>query len=342
MEEIIIVVICLILNALLAAAEMAFVSVGRPELRAYAAKGHKKAAILLRLRQNPERILSVLQIGISLVGAIAAAVSGAGADDYLRPILQENYHLSDNTAEILAIVIIVIPLTYLNVVFGELVPKALSLKKPHTIALAAAPWLTLFDKALSPLVSILEKSTKLVIRVFFPSSSEIVPTTDEIVELSEVGTQAKLYILNLINAEKKGAQEVMIPWSSVSFVRKEQNAADVKRLIMESKNTRLPILNGDNVVSMIHAKEVLTAIETGSENWIELARPIIQTRLREPILEILLKMEKNRNHMAVVFDRLEVVGIVTLEDIVEEIVGEIFDEGDEDRIKKILSSRLKK
>jgi len=338
-EEIVVVIACLLLNAILAGAEMAFVSVGRPELRAYAAQGSKRAKVLLRLREKPERILSVLQIGITLVGAVAAAVSGVGAQETFGPWLQHHYGLSPYSSEILAVVAIVLPLTYLNVVFGELVPKAISMKHPLAIALVAAPWLRTFDRVLSPIVSLLEKSTKLFVRIFLKPREEIKVTTDDIVELGELQTHTKQYILNMIHAEKKTAQEVMVPWHSVQYIQREASLQEAAKIILESHHTRLPVMSGNELVGLVHSKDFLALLKRGNEDWQTLIHPVVRVRLRESVLEIFIKLQRDHGHLAVVFDRLEIVGVITLEDIVEEIMGNLYQEDDDAKFGSLLGSR---
>lgn len=341
MKEIILVGLCLLANGLLAAIEMAFVSVSRPQLRAYAARGAKRASLLLELRQKPERILSVLQIGITLVGAIAAAVSGVGAEEAISPWLQGRFGLDEDQSEALSIVLVVIPLTYLNVVFGELVPKAISLKKPHRIAIAAAPWLSFADKLLSPVVSVLESSTNAIIKTFFKSTAEINPSTEDILEITNLQSQTKQYVLNMIASEKKKAEDVMVEWKAVNYITRTATVHDVEMEILNSGHTRIPVYNDSvqNVVGLIHSKELLRVIESGAVNWQDHVRDILKVKIDDPILEIFLKLQKNRSHMAAVYDQLKVVGIVTLEDILEEVMGDLFDEDDDGRIKKLLSSR---
>lgn len=344
MEELILVFICLVINGFLSAVEMAFVSVSRPQLRAYAANGSKKATLLLDLRQKPERILSVLQIGLTLVGAIAAAVSGAGAEEMLSPLLQKHFNMKEYHSELIAIFGVVIPLTYLNVVFGELVPKAISLKKPHVIALVAAPYLRIADKVLSPIVSVLEKSTNAIIKTFFKTTHEINPSTEDILEITNLKHHTKQYVLNMIRAEKKKAEEVMVEWASVNYVTKSATVHDIDMEILNSGHTRLPVLDDalENVIGLIHSKEILRAIEAGDDKWLDYIRPVIRVRSQDPILDIFLKFQQNRSHMAVVYFQHKIVGIITLEDIIEEIMGELFDEGDDLRVEQLLASRNKK
>lgn len=167
MMEIILITVCLLLNAVLSGTEMAFVTVPRPRLRELATSGDPAAQKILALRDNPERTLSIIQVGITLVGALAAAVGGAGAEEALQPFFQERWGVSEPLSEFLSILTVVVPLTYLSVVVGELVPKALALRNPQTIVLQAARWLVRFDRMFAPIISALEWSTKKFLQTFF-------------------------------------------------------------------------------------------------------------------------------------------------------------------------------
>src|SRR5262245_59914356 len=134
-----IIIVCLLTNALFAGAEMAFVAVSKPSVRELVRRGHKRAELLLRLREHPERTLSVIQIGITMVAALAVAVGAAGAEEFLSPRLEALLSVTETTADTLASIIVVLPLTYLTVVVGELVPKSLALKNTLGFALTVAP-----------------------------------------------------------------------------------------------------------------------------------------------------------------------------------------------------------
>lgn len=342
MSAIIIVIVCLFLNALLAASEMAFVSVGRPQLRALSSRGVRSAKLLLDLKSNPERILAVIQVGITLVGAIAAAVSGAGAEENLAPILMERFGLREHTAEALCIVGIVLPLTFFNVVFGELAPKTISLKHPLRIALIAAPWLLLFDRAMAPLITLLEKSTKLLLSVFSTKPpEEPIATEEDFVEIGALKRNTRQYVLNTISAEKKRAVDVMVPWGDVNRVNAADSLERIEETTLRSGHTRLPVFEDGNVVGLLHTKEFLNLLKAGRSDWREHLRPILRFRAQEPILNILQVMQERRSHMAAVYERMNVVGIITLEDIIEEIVGDLFDEDDDGKIRRLVG-RMKK
>jgi len=169
MVEVIVVLMCLVLNALLSLIEMAFVSVSKPELRQLSKGGHLGAARLLKLRENPERTLSVLQIGITIVGALSAAVGGSGAKESFVPYLVENNKMTVFSAEVIGILIVVVPITYLSVVVGELVPKTIALRYPMRIAMVGARWLVWAEWLLNPFVQMLERSTQFVLKILFPS-----------------------------------------------------------------------------------------------------------------------------------------------------------------------------
>lgn len=160
MEEILVIAICLILISLFSCFEAAFVTVTRPQLRQFARKDFDSAKKLLTQRENPERALSVNQIGITLVGLISAAVCGAGAELSLAPIAERKFGVSENVAEGSSILLVVLPRTYLSVVVGELAPESIVLRDPETVAVNGSRWLGYADRFLSTFASFLECSAK--------------------------------------------------------------------------------------------------------------------------------------------------------------------------------------
>ncbi len=240
-----IIVLCLLINALLAGGEMAFVAVNNPSLRELVRQGHKKAELLLRLREHPERTLSVIQIGITMVAALAGAVGGAGAEEELSPTIETWFGVTENTADTIAIGIVVLPLTYFTVVIGELVPKTLALKHTLGFALRAAPWLALSDKILGPLVTILEWSTKRLVALLnlWPTrrgEGELKEETVDTVELGSLSTQHRQYVLNLVDLETKRVQDIYLTWEQVITVDVGQSAQEVETVVITSGHTRLP------------------------------------------------------------------------------------------------------
>ncbi|WP_374027251.1 hemolysin family protein [Bdellovibrio bacteriovorus] len=340
MTEFIVVAACLFINMLLSGSEMAFVTVNRQQLKRLAPT-HKNARRLLKLKENPERTLSVIQIGITLVGAIAAAVGGAGAEEALSPWLMSTFTLSEQTAEAVAIAMVVLPISYLSVVIGELVPKTLALRNPLAIALFTAQGLYFGEKLLSPAVTILEWSTNVVLKLFTFGNFHKAPKETHI-EFEDLPQQTKQYVVNLVSADKKMAREIMLPWKDVIFVRKTDSIEDVETIIMNSRHTRLPVLDGEEVIGLINTKEFLTARRYGESEWQSVIRPILRFKAFEPLFRILLKMQEQKSHMAIIYEQQHPMGLVTMEDIFEEIIGDVFDEDDDGLMKKILASKSRR
>ncbi len=336
--EWLIVLVCLFLNALLAAAEIAFVTLTRAQLREVAKSGKKSAQTLLELRENPERTLSVMQIGISLVGALAAAVGGAEAHQSIAPYLQEQFSISDQTSKILSITFIVVPLTFLNVIFGELVPKTLALRNPLKIALFSARWLMTLDLIFLPIVDFLEWSTKKILAIIFPKSRAPQATHHETVDLDQLSQQARQYILNLVGIEKKRVREVMLPWQQVDHVYFSQTIQEVEAVALRSGHTRLPVIAEGQVFGIINTKELLALVKAGADKWVQIVRPVSRVQEYDSLFKALRQMQEKRSHLSAVFAATSLVGIVTMEDILEEVIGEIYDEDDDGALRRILSS----
>jgi putative hemolysin len=345
MIEIAIVVLCLLANALIAGAEMAFVAVSRPSLRELARQGQKKAEVLLRLRERPERTLAVMQIGITLVAALAGAVGGAGAEEQLSPLF-EKLGINESTADTLAIGVVVIPLTYFTVVIGELIPKTLALRHSLAFGLAAAPWLSMFDCVLGPLVTVFEWSTKAFLSLLRLTTggqpgTRADDTQHATVELGLLSTQHRQYVMNLVDLERKRMKDIFLPWQQVVKADVRLGARELQSILLASGHTRLPVLDGERLVGILNAKEFFALHASGSDQWISLVRPAVELPDQLPLLSGLKLLQDKRVHMGVVYSQQIRVGIVTLEDILEEVVGEIYDEDDDGALKAILTASPK-
>lgn len=339
MIEFIIIIICLIINAILAGSETAFIAVSKQTLRALAKKGDEKAKLMLQLRENPERTLSIIQIGITFVGAFAAAIGGAGAEENISPWLSQKLEIGDTLAEVFAILLIVIPLTYASVVLGELVPKTLALRRSMHIASLTAPWLNLASRLIDPIVSIFELSTKKIIELF--------PKKHTISEETELGTTAleemispinKQYIMNMVKIERTIVKEIFVDWKEVAYVSVTNSIEDVEKTLVTSGHTRLPIIKEGKVIGILNSKEFLAFQKTGNIDWVSLCRQTVEVQESTPILTALHQLQEKRAHMAIVYHGQDKIGIVTMEAIFEEIIGDIYDEDDDGAIKKILST----
>lgn len=346
MEELIVICLCVLLNALLASAEMAFVSVSKPSLRQLAKTGDKNAGSILILRENPERTLSVVQIGITLVGALGAAVGGAGAEEWLSPIFETKLGISENFAEALSVALVVIPLTYVMVVAGELVPKSIALRDPMLVILRAAKWFALLDRLFGPVVTIFERSTKLLLKLFFrrdrkQDAVHSVPSSEIAEHLDELSPQHRTYILNLVNIENKKIRDIMLPWKQVVHVNVVLTASEVEAIVISSGHTRLPVVQDGKAIGVLNTKEFVALMKTGETDWTKIVRSSLQITESESLLLALRFMQERHSHLAVVTSGMSLVGIVTLEDIIEEVIGDVYDEDDDGALRQILSSSPK-
>lgn len=340
MVELLIVFVCLFLNAVLSCLEMAFVTVSRPHIKQLAQKGSIAAQIVLRLKSNPERVLSVVQIGITLVGVISAAVGGAGASDYLEPLFIRRFGLSEDTSEALSILAISIPLTYLSVLLGELVPKSLALRYPIKFALLGGKLLSWMDKALTPLIFLLEVPTKFAMRfVFSKFKSEATVDLTKEVDLDPLTEAHKQYVFNLLDVDKRTLSDIMVPWEEVTTVDFSEHYFHVLERIRESRYTRIPVTREGSVIGLLHTKEFTSETEVSKLDWTELIRPILKLHPHDRTIWALKQFQANSSQIALIEKDEVPLGIVTLSDIFEEIIGEIFDEDDNPRT--LLSSNSK-
>lgn len=342
MAELIIVIICLTLNGLFACFEMAFVTVGKPQLRQMA-KGSSSALKILKLRENPERTLSVIQIGISFVGMISAAVGGAGAEESFAPVLEQKFGWSENKAEVVAIALVVIPLTFFSVVFGELVPKTLALRNPISISLFGARWIAMADRVFAPLVTVLEWSTKGVLSIL-PKKREVTVSSergDSAIEIEHLSQPTQQYMLNLAKIEHRRVHDLMIDWPQVSKISSTDTRDSVVAAVVTSGHTRLPVVADDGVIGVLHTKEFIAMLATTDDNWQAIIRPALSIQDSALALATLRMMQAKRTNMAIIHKGDTPVGIVTLEDVIEEIVGDLFDEDDDGRIRKLLATTAK-
>ncbi len=344
--EIVVILICLFINAILSCIEMAFVTVSRPQLKQLAEKGHKPAQRVLALKSNPERVLSVLQIGITLVGAVSAAVSGAGAEEYLSPFYMNLFSVSEEVSEAFAIATVVLPLTYFSVVIGELVPKSIALRYPLRFSMAGGVLLIFLDRLFAPAVWLLEISTRVIAKILFKRlKTESFSEAGHDLNLDNLTEAHKQYVFNLISVDKRTVKDVMVDWPSVTKVKFTDHYTKILSEIKESRYTRMPVIQDDLVIGLLHAKEFVSESEVVKLDWTTLIRNVLVFSPHEPILNALKKLQLNKSHLAIItygektVDKI--LGIVTLEDIFEEVVGEIYDEDDNPRTLLSTNSRIR-
>lgn len=338
MITLLIVCACLLLNAVLSCAEMAFVTIDDKSLRKKVLAGDKNAAYIEQMGDSPERILSVVQIGITLVGAISAAVSGAGAEESLAPKLMQFFSLTEPVASTLSIVIIVAPLTIFSVIIGELVPKSIAIRFSMPVILFLAPGLRLAEKILGPLVNPMEKVTEFIMRLILRSKPRNEESTEgEEISLKGLRNEYKQYFHNLLDLDSKNIGMIMVPWDKVDRLSSTAEADEVSALILTSRRTRIPIVDANEVYGYLHSKEFVNLSQSGvGENWLSFVRPIQALTKETKVLHALRAMQKKKAHFMIVGSVEYPEGIVTLEDILEEVFGDFVDEDEDGKVKLFL------
>ncbi|WP_068467938.1 hemolysin family protein [Candidatus Protochlamydia phocaeensis] len=339
MLDIAIIILCVLMNAILANAETAFIAVSIPALRELTKRGNERAKLLLFLRERPERTLSVIQIGITFVAALAAAIGGSGAEEFLTPWIMSSFAVGETLARILSLLIVVIPLTYASVVIGELVPKTFALRRPLFFASVSAPWLHFISRLLNPFVTIFEWSTKKIIHFIPKKHGKEEPFLESsLIELDILSAPNRQYVLNIVKIETTVVKEIMVSWPEVTYVEENHPLELVENIIISSGHTRLPVIKNNEVMGIINAKEFLAFQKTGQLNWLSLIHAPLKISDQTPLLTALRTMQEKRAHMAIVYAGNNKIGIVTMEAIFEEIIGDIYDEEDENRLRQILSA----
>ena len=335
MITVLIVFACLFLNAILSCAEMAFVTIDDKLLRKKVLAGDKNAMYIEQMGNSPERILSVVQIGITLVGAISGAVSGAGAEEVLGPKFMQWFGVNEQVAATFAITLVVAPLTILSVVIGELVPKSLAIRFALPIILRLAPALKVAEKILGPLVNPMEKATDFIMEILIRSTpkAEESPEGEEL-SLKGLRHEYKQYFHNLLDLDSRNVGSIMVPWEKVDRLSSTADPEEVSALIMSTRRTRIPVLDANEVYGYLHSKEFVNLSQSGvGDNWLSFVRPIQALTSETKVLDALRIMQKKKAHFCIVGTLEHPLGIITLEDILEEVFGDFIDEDEDGKVK---------
>jgi len=341
---VLVLILLIVLNAFFAASEMALVSLNDNKIKAMAEDGHKKAKLLYKLLSEPSRFLATIQIGITLAGFLASAFA---ADSFAGVLAKALYDAGvPIPLEILgsiSVVVITLLLSYFTLVLGELVPKRIAMVKSEALAMFAATPLTILSKLVSPFVKLLTKSTNVLVRLvgIDPNADREQVTEEEIRMMVDIGQEngaiqdsEKRMINNIFEFDNKSVSDIMTHRIDVDALPIASSLKEAIKLTNSTGWTRFPVYEDsiDNVIGILHVKELLQFIEKGQEQAFNL-----RAMIRKPHFvpeakktdELFQEMQINKIHMAIVIDEYGgAAGIVTIEDLVEEIVGNIYDEYD--------------
>ncbi|WP_026692622.1 hemolysin family protein [Peribacillus kribbensis] len=339
------------LTAFFVASEFAIVKVRSSRIDQLIEEGHMKAIPAKRVISSLDEYLSACQLGITITALGLGWLGEPTFEHFLGPLLIY-LHLPASAAQLLSILAAFSIITFIHVVIGELAPKTVAIQKAEQITLLSARPLMLFYKVMFPFIWVLNGSARMVTRVLgFKTVSEhdIVHSEEELrIILSESYKSGEInqsefkYVNKIFEFDDRIAKEIMVPRTEIITLSNDDTIAALFTMVQEEKFTRYPIIDGDkdHIIGMVNVKEIFTDLisnqQLPKENLSQYVRPIIRVIDNIPIHELLLKMQKERIHMAILMDEYGgTSGLVTVEDILEEIVGDIRDEFDLDEIPMI-------
>lgn len=345
--ELIVIAAMIAFNSLFAAYEIALASIGLGRLHALVKQRKAGAAAAVRMKEGMEASLAVVQLGITLVGATAAATGGAGAEASIEPMLI-GWGLSSQAAAFLAIVLIVAPLTVVTIILGELVPKVFALRNQEWVCLTLSPPMEWFAYSVWPIVWFLENSVTLIMSWSEAARSENGEGQASEATLRElqgaaglarmsrlIGHREEGIILSASRLRTTPLRNIMLPAEHMGMLSVEQTLSEALIVAHQEMHTRYPVTeepgNPQRIIGYANFKDIVTALRIAPHDpsLRNLVREIRHFREDTNVADALESLIRERNHIAIIHgDGGKVVGMITLEDVLEELVGEIHDEFD--------------
>lgn len=344
--ELIIIVLMLAVNALFAAYEMALASVSRARLEVLLKSNRRGAQSAVRMKDRLEASLAVIQLGITLAGAIAAATGGAGVDEWLTPWFEQTLGVSEGTAAFLALVSFVIPLSAVTIVAAELVPKMIGINNKESVVLALSPAMSAVSRVFHPVVFVFEAVVKKLVRAGQGGFSGARAQDDRsgLLELRAaaalaratriIGPMEERIVMSAVQLSARTVAEAMVPAKDISTIPAGASLMDALISAHMHMHTRYPVCrdtdNPQSIDGYVTFKDVVTAlkVDPSGSGLSGIIRPISRIESKTTLAKALTDMIRDRVHIALVMDDLTVLGLLTMEDIVEELVGDIRDEYD--------------
>jgi putative hemolysin len=340
--EVALILILIMANGFFSGAEIAVVSVRRSRIDQLIEEGHSSAQVVGRLKDDSDRFLATVQIGVTLVGSLASAVGGASAIEYLAPWFQQSgMPWLEQWGQFIALSIVVLVISYLSLVLGELVPKSLALRYPERFACAVARPLDFLSRSFSFVVRLLTASSNLLLFLTgsgaksteaFISEEEVKYMISEGAERGIFDDTEKEFIHSVFDFADTYVREVMTPRTEIHALEVQTSCAEALREMIESGFSRMPVYEEDleRIIGIVHIKELLRAQEQGQTAQLrDFLHPAHFVPDSMQISHLLRDLQVRRAHMAIVVNEFgTVIGLATIEDILEEIVGEIRDEFD--------------
>ena len=330
------VVLFVVIGGVFAGAELALVSLRESQAKRLAQRG-RRGEIVARLNQDPNRFLAAVQVGVTLAGFMSAAFGGAELSSELAPTLV-SWGLPEGASNIIALVLITLLISYLSLVLGELAPKRLALQRAESISLAVAPSVDRFARWSRPIIWLLSASTNIVVRLLGgdPAAKREMISEEELRQMvsghEALGEEERRIVEDVFEAGDRQIREVMVPRTEVDFIDASTPVHLAVKAALEQPHSRYPVIRGsaDDVVGFVHVRDLISREVSGrSMRTGELARDVLMLPGTRQLLAALADMRRDGTHLAIVVDEYGGTdGIVTMEDLVEELVGDIRDEYD--------------
>ncbi|WP_245203591.1 hemolysin family protein [Ammoniphilus resinae] len=343
MFNLFLVILLVLLNGFFVAAEFAMVKVRSSRLESLVLEGNQKAKYAQKLTSNLDAYLSACQLGITLASLGLGWVGEPAIAKAIEPVMQ-NFGFSDVVIHTVSFIIAFSIITFLHIVLGELAPKSMAIQKSEGVTMWTAPLLIVFHKIMYPFIWFLNGTANWFLRLIGiqpATEHEAAHTEEEIRILMEeshksgyIDNTELALVDNIFDFSERNAREVMIPRTDMVCLYAEHSFEDNLEIALKEQMTRYPVCNPDkdNIIGFIHIKDLFAAITKGKKNFKELIRPVIRVPESMQISALLKQMQKKKAQLAIVIDEYGgTAGLLTIEDIIEEIVGEIQDEFDEER-----------
>lgn len=337
----------ILLGSLFVAAEIALISLRESQIRQLATKG-KRGAKVAHLATNPNRFLAAAQVGVTVCGFLSAALGAEKLGVYVIPQLID-FGLTDSAANVTSLVGVTLIIAYFSLVFGELVPKRLALYRTEEISLWSAGAIDLTAKLFRPVIWLLSRSTDFVVRLFGvdPKEQRSQLSEEELLDLvsghAALTAEERDIVEEVFNASERKVHEIMVPRTEVDFMDASLTVGRAIALAVDRAHSRYPVVRGstDEVIGFIHVRDLLdTSLVTAGGKIQELVRNIMFLPGTKGVLPALTEMRNQRQHLAIVLDEYGGTdGIVTLEDLVECLIGDIKDEYDTDEDEVSIEAR---
>jgi putative hemolysin len=335
--NILVILALILIGACFVAAELAIVSLRDSQANRLIEEGGRRGRRLRTLTAYPNRFLAAGQVGVTFTGFLSAAFGESRISPELVPIVV-GWGLSETLAEILVLIVVTCVIAYFSLVLGELVPKRIALQRAERIALFAAGPLDAFATMLRPVIVLLSASTDFIVRLFGvdPKAKREQISGEELRDLvaahEDLTEQERELIDDVFEAGARELREVMIPRTEVDFIDGAMSAAKAATIISDRPHSRYPVTrdSADDIIGFVHIRDILAPGRVEASTRVgDLARDVAAFPGTNGVLSTLTEMRRRRQHLAIVVDEYGgTAGIVTLEDLVEELIGDIKDEYD--------------